>query len=123
MLQFSVCVIISLQFLAESGKKIELIGMPVSGYWQFDQKDIEELVFLIREAGNENKDKHIYRPTRVRQMLASRACRGAVMIGTALNTSEMQRLVTQMAQMQNPWNCPHGRPTIRHLLSLLLINK
>lgn len=98
---------------AESGKKIELIGMPVSGYWQFDQKDIEELVFLIREAGNENKDKHIYRPTRVRQMLASRACRGAVMIGTALNTSEMQRLVTQMAQMQNPWNCPHGRPTIR----------
>lgn len=108
---------------AEPGKKIELIRMPVSGHWQFDQEDIEELIFLIREAGNENKDKHIYRPTRVRQMLASRACRSAIMIGTALNTSEMQKLVTHMAQMQNPWNCPHGRPTIRHLLSLLLINK
>ncbi|KYN31450.1 Mismatch repair endonuclease PMS2 [Trachymyrmex septentrionalis] len=104
-------------------KKIELIGMPVSGYWQFGQEDIEELVFLIREAGNENMDKHIYRPSRVKQMLASRACRSAVMIGTALNFSEMQRLITQMAQMQNPWSCPHGRPTIRHLLSLLLINK
>lgn len=108
---------------AEPGKKIELIGMPVSGHWQFGQEDIEELVFLIREAGNENMDKHIYRPSRVRQMLASRACRSAVMIGTALNFSEMQRLITQMAQMQNPWSCPHGRPTIRHLLSLLLINK
>ncbi|XP_011862637.1 PREDICTED: mismatch repair endonuclease PMS2 [Vollenhovia emeryi] len=108
---------------AEPGRKIELIGMPVSGNWQFGQEDIEELVFLIREAGNENKERHIYRPSRVRQMLASRACRGAVMIGTALNASEMQRLVTQMAQMQNPWNCPHGRPTMRHLLSLLLINK
>ncbi|XP_012531752.1 mismatch repair endonuclease PMS2 [Monomorium pharaonis] len=106
---------------AEPGKKIELIGMPVSGNWQFGQEDIEELVFLIREAGNENK--YMYRPSRVKQMLASRACRSAVMIGTALNTSEMQRLVTQMTQMENPWNCPHGRPTIRHLLSLLLINK
>ncbi|KAL6432369.1 hypothetical protein ACFW04_006764 [Cataglyphis niger] len=108
---------------AESGKKIELVGMPVSGYWQFGQEDIEELVFLIREAGNENKEKHVYRPSRVRQMLASRACRSAVMIGTALNTSEMHKLIMQMTQMQNPWNCPHGRPTIRHLLSLLLINK
>lgn len=110
-------------FLAEPGKKIELIGMPVSGGWQFGPEDIEELVFLIREGGSENKEEHIFRPSRVRQMLASRACRSAVMIGTALNASEMQRLVTQMTRMHNPWNCPHGRPTIRHLLSLLLINK
>lgn len=54
-------------------------------------------------------------------MLASRACRGAVMIGKALNNSDMQKLITQMAQMKNPWSCPHGRPTIRHLLSLNLI--
>ncbi|XP_011152383.1 mismatch repair endonuclease PMS2 [Harpegnathos saltator] len=108
---------------AEPGKRIELIGMPVSGGWQFGQEDIEELVFLIREGGSENKEKHIFRPSRVRQMLASRACRSAVMIGTALNTNEMQRLIMQMTQMQNPWNCPHGRPTIRHLLSLLLVNK
>lgn len=108
---------------ADPGKKIELVGMPVSGNWQFGQEDIEELVFLIREGNNENKDRSIYRPSRVRQMLASRACRSAVMIGTALNISEMQKLIMQMTQMQNPWNCPHGRPTIRHLLSLLLINK
>ncbi|XP_061928036.1 mismatch repair endonuclease PMS2 isoform X2 [Apis cerana] len=106
---------------AESGHRVQLTGIPVSGYWQFGQEDIEELIFLIREAGVENKEKSIFRPSRVRQMLASRACRGAVMIGKALNNSDMQKLIAQMAQMKNPWSCPHGRPTIRHLLSLNLI--
>ena len=108
---------------AESGQRVELTGMPVSGYWQFGQEDIEELIFLIREGGVEHKENRIYRPSRVRQMLASRACRSAVMIGTALNNNEMQKLITQMAQMENPWSCPHGRPTIRHLLSLHLVHK
>ncbi|XP_029052033.1 mismatch repair endonuclease PMS2 isoform X1 [Osmia bicornis bicornis] len=112
-----------LYILAESGQRVELTGMPVSGYWQFGQEDIEELIFLIREGGVEHKENRIYRPSRVRQMLASRACRSAVMIGTALNNNEMQKLVTQMAQMENPWSCPHGRPTIRHLLSLHLVHK
>lgn len=79
------------------------------------------MIFLIREGGVENKEKNIFRPSRVRQMLASRACRRAVMIGKALNNSDMQKLIAQMAQMKNPWSCPHGRPTIRHLLSLNLI--
>ncbi|KZC07572.1 PREDICTED: mismatch repair endonuclease PMS2 [Dufourea novaeangliae] len=109
--------------LAECGHRVNLTGIPVSGYWQFGQDDIEELIFLIREGGIENKENHIYRPSRVRQMLASRACRSAVMIGTALNNNEMQKLVLQMAQMENPWSCPHGRPTIRHLLSLHLTHK
>ncbi|XP_076668543.1 mismatch repair endonuclease PMS2 [Andrena cerasifolii] len=109
---------------AEHGHHAELTGIPVSGYWQFGQEDIEELIFLIREGGGlENSENHIFRPSRVRQMLASRACRSAVMIGTALNNHEMHNLVTHMAQMENPWNCPHGRPTIRHLLSLQLIQK
>ncbi|XP_043258541.1 mismatch repair endonuclease PMS2 [Colletes gigas] len=108
---------------AETGHRVELIGIPVSGYWQFGQEDIEELIFLIREGGMENKENHIYRPSRVSQMLASRACRAAVKIGTFLNNNEMQKLVMQMAQMESPWNCPHGRPTIRHLLSLHLTCK
>lgn len=103
-----------------------LTGIPISGNWQFDQQDIEELIFLIKEGGTDimngslNNDK-ILRPSRVRQMLASRACRSAVMIGTNLNYSEMKRLINQMGIMKNPWNCPHGRPTIRHLISLKLL--
>lgn len=106
------------------GERVKLTGMPVSGGWQFGQEDIEELIFLIKEGAIENKaDSKIPRPSRVRQMLASRACRSAVMIGTVLNNSEMKELITQMSEMNNPWSCPHGRPTIRHLLSLFLINR
>lgn len=99
--------------------------MPTSGGWQFGQEDIEELIFLIREGGADGGGTvdTIPRPSRVRQMLASRACRSAVMVGTALNVSEMRRLASQMGEMKNPWNCPHGRPTIRHLLSLTLLQR
>ncbi|XP_033192254.1 mismatch repair endonuclease PMS2 [Bombus vancouverensis nearcticus] len=107
----------------ESGHRVQLTGIPVSGHWQFGQDDIEELIFLIREGGIENQKNSTFRPSRVRQMLASKACRKAVMIGTALNNNDMHKLITQMAEMENPWNCPHGRPTIRHLLSLNLIYK
>ncbi|XP_050582863.1 mismatch repair endonuclease PMS2 isoform X3 [Bombus affinis] len=103
--------------------KIDSEGIPVSGHWQFGQDDIEELIFLIREGGIENQKNSTFRPSRVRQMLASKACRKAVMIGMALNNNDMHKLITQMAEMENPWNCPHGRPTIRHLLSLNLIYK
>lgn len=108
----------------EPGNRVEVTGIPVSGNWQFGQEDIEELVFLIREGGSDTSidcGDGIPRPSRVRQMLASRACRGAVMVGKALNDVDMRRLLSQMGQIKNPWSCPHGRPTIRHLLCLSLL--
>jgi DNA mismatch repair protein PMS2 len=52
---------------------------------------------------------------KIMAMFASRACRSAVMIGTALNRKEMLSIVNQMVSVEQPWNCPHGRPTMRHL--------
>lgn len=43
------------------------------------------------------------RPSRVRAMFASRACRKSVMIGTALGKADMQVLVNHMAEIDNPW--------------------
>merc|ERR1712217_434015 len=56
------------------------------------------------------------RPKKVWQLLASRACRGAIMIGKALRTSEMEKILSNLGSLQQPWNCPHGRPTMRHLV-------
>lgn len=55
------------------------------------------------------------RPKRVWQLLACRACRGAVMIGKALNVAQMERALSNLGSLEQPWNCPHGRPTMRHL--------
>ena len=54
-------------------------------------------------------------------MFASRACRSAVMIGTSMTREHMLRIVRQMAAMDQPWNCPHGRPTMRHLIDLSML--
>ncbi len=50
--------------------------------WTFGKADIEELIFLLSEAGEGAAD---CRPSRVRAMFASRACRSSVMIGQALS--------------------------------------
>ena len=121
---FSIKYFFNSQKSGEQGHRVKLTGMPVSGGWQFGQEDIEELIFLIREGGTDGSGvSQIPRPSRVKQMLASRACRSAIMIGKTLNMADMQRILTQMSMMQNPWNCPHGRPTIRHLFSLCFLQR
>lgn len=39
------------------------------------------------------------------------ACRSAVMAGDALTHKERKRLVSKLFTCQNPYTCPHGRPT------------
>mmetsp|Transcript_5073 Transcript_5073/g.12097 ORF Transcript_5073/g.12097 Transcript_5073/m.12097 type:complete len:1044 (-) Transcript_5073:677-3808(-) len=48
-------------------------------------------------------------------MFASRSCRSSIMIGTALSHTEMKKIVSRLADVEFPWNCPHGRPTLRHV--------
>ena len=50
--------------------------------------------------------------------MASRACRDAYMIGDSMKMNEMEKIVGQMASLNLPWNCPHGRPTLIKLLTL-----
>lgn len=48
-------------------------------------------------------------------MFASRSCRSSIMIGTALSHTEMNNIVSRLADVEFPWTCPHGRPTLRHV--------
>ena len=60
----------------------------------------------------------VLRPSRVRAMLAMRACRSSVMIGAALDPRRSRRILRNLATLKAPWNCPHGRPTMRHVADL-----
>ena len=59
----------------------------------------------------------------LRAFYASKACRKSIMVGTALNMKEMKRVVNHLSTIEKPYNCPHGRPTLRHLVNLELIKK
>ena len=49
------------------------------------------------------------------KLAAAIACRSAIKAGKPLNQTEMQYLVDRLFATQNPFNCPHGRPTIVRL--------
>jgi DNA mismatch repair ATPase MutL len=103
---------------ATISQRVKLISLPVSRNWSFGKSDIEELIFMLSDSPGVN-----YRPSNIRKMFASRACRMSVMVGTALNDGQMRRIVGHMGEMDHPWNCPHGRPTMRHLINLNMVRK
>lgn len=102
---------------AEAGKKIKIHSKPFSKNWEFGREDVEEMIFMLDEAPNT-----LCRPSRIRTMFASRACRKSIMIGTPLTKKQMKVLLEHMGELDHPWNCPHGRPTLRYLQNLDFID-
>ena len=45
--------------------------------------------------------------------------RGSIMIGTALSKKEIEKIVHRLANVEHPWNFPHGRPTLKHINDML----
>jgi len=99
------------------GRRCQLVSLPLSKEVVFGSRDLEELIVLLSESPVTN-EMSVPRPTKVRKMFAMRACRSSIMIGKTLTTKQMQRVVRNMGTIDKPWNCPHGRPTMRHLMSL-----
>lgn len=56
------------------------------------------------------------------RVIASFACRSAIKAGKKLTHEEMRMLADQLFAVENPYSCPHGRPTI-HRIGLEEIEK
>ncbi len=50
--------------------------------------------------------------TVVEEKLASMACKAAVKGNNSLDAAEMEALLDELLTLENPYHCPHGRPTI-----------
>ena len=94
-------------------QRLHLVALPFSKETVFGPADVNELVALLAEAPG----GHVRLP-KLRAMFAMRACRSSVMIGTALDANKMGALTRQLSTLDQPWNCPHGRPTLRHLVDV-----
>ena len=40
------------------------------------------------------------------------SCKQAIKANTNLSMDEMEKLINDLRKCKNPYNCPHGRPTI-----------
>uniref|UniRef100_A0A914RU41 Uncharacterized protein n=1 Tax=Parascaris equorum TaxID=6256 RepID=A0A914RU41_PAREQ len=55
--------------------------------FRFDGNDIDEMLSVLADFPGT-----MYRPTKLRKLFASRACRKSVMIGMALSTPQMEKV-------------------------------
>ena len=116
--------------LASTPRTLKLDAVPFIKNVTFDKSDVHELVALLDAsvgalparsqlpiglASVRAAPARVLRPSKLRAALASRACRCSVMIGTALPLPRARAIVRALASLTFPWNCPHGRPTMRHL--------
>ena len=67
---------------------------------------IRKLVDLIIEKGDIDFDKFIWR------MAATTACRMSVMAGDYISEEDQEWVLENIRYCDNPFTCPHGRPTI-----------
>lgn len=52
------------------------------------------------------------KPDVIYERIASMSCKAAVKGGHRLSEAEANRLIDQLLELENPYACPHGRPTI-----------
>ena len=67
---------------------------------------IRRIVDMIIEKGNFDFDQFIWR------MAATTACRMSVMAGDYISQEDMEWILENIRYCENPFTCPHGRPTI-----------
>lgn len=72
--------------------------------------DPQELFIEIFDQIEENSGK--MNMEMITDKLASMACKAAVKGNTTMSYEEMDSLMEQLMKLDNPYQCPHGRPTI-----------
>jgi len=50
--------------------------------------------------------------TVVEEKIASMSCKAAVKGNHSMHTNELKALIDELLSLENPYHCPHGRPTI-----------
>lgn len=77
--------------------------------WVVEEKAediIRKIVDIICEKGTFDFDQFVWR------MAATTACRMSVMAGDYISLSEQEWILDNIRKCENPFTCPHGRPTI-----------
>jgi len=94
---------------SEGMEVLKISALPMIKDVTFKENDLQDLLTLI-EANPFEKDEA--RIPKIKNVLASKACRASIMIGDPLKMSEMKQVVHNLSTLKSPWNCPHGRPTL-----------
>ena len=83
-------------------------------------RKLQEKNYKIIEGEFKNNElvKKLFLSDSVLKYIATKACRMSIMIGTSLDKVKMEKILSDLSKILSPWNCPHGRPTMRLLNNL-----
>lgn len=85
---------------------IAMREMPLELYGKSEKRFFEDILDELVENGCKGT------PEVVQEKIASMACKSAVKGNQSMNHAEMKGLLEQLFALENPYHCPHGRPTI-----------
>lgn len=91
---------------AFGGKEYSVRGIPSDLFGIAEKELLIELIdTLVEEIHSENPDI-------ILEKVASMSCKAAVKGNNRLSFEEAEALIDQLLILDNPYHCPHGRPTI-----------
>ncbi|MCR5656401.1 MAG: DNA mismatch repair protein MutL, partial [Butyrivibrio sp.] len=90
------------------GNDLAIREVPVDLYGCNNEKEmfVEVLDELLTDS---NLDRT---PDVINYKIASMACKASVKGNMKMSRAEMEELIDELLTLDNPYNCPHGRPTI-----------
>ncbi len=88
------------------GKEFAVRGVPANLF------SIAKKELLIEMIDSLSDDTSFTNPSIIYEKVASMSCKAAVKGGNSLSAAEANELIDQLLKLENPYACPHGRPTI-----------
>ena len=88
------------------GKEYAVRGVPANLFSIAKKELLIEMIDGLSEEGFSHNPDVIY------EKVASMSCKAAVKGGHRLSAAEANQLIDQLLSLENPYACPHGRPTI-----------
>ena len=88
------------------GREYSIHAVPVDLYGSSVQEFFVEILDSL-------ENEHTKQPLElITGKLATAACKAAVKGNNTLSLKEADQLIEQLLGLENPYHCPHGRPTI-----------
>ena len=97
---------IGFEIEAFGGQDFAVRGIPGDLY-TLDSQDV--LMEIVDNLSNETGKMT---PDILTDKIASMSCKAAVKGNSRMSFAEADELITKLLSLENPYNCPHGRPTI-----------
>ena len=73
--------------------------------------DIHDAEIFLNDYVAELDEKTDFRSENIRNKMATMACKAAVKAHDHLKDEEIKTLISDLEKCENPYSCPHGRPT------------